>query len=350
MTETVAVEWTRRSVRPYSSLVPGWQIPPAQNVDYRVRIHTLRNDATAPVEDQHVVSRVLLKGFAAPGSNGQGWHLTPYNVRRRMELKSRGLRGCGKRKNFVQFASGSAELMWKSVEDHLGQAVAAARTGNLHNDRTHVDILKKAIALHLVRSRRYMAIHDASVTESAEEVRRDTLRTRTDLLRKEFRQRYGLIPAGSESLEIIVNRPIDEWLDLNAQGALARVSMENLFERIARSFDPLGLEVWHVEPPDELLISDSPAYTIRYSNSNTVVTPNVALGDSHGTMLPIATDCIIAIGPNDKDDHLPPETAELHNRLQVITADEYVYYRPTRDLRAFVESVLESHDSQRPPA
>lgn len=213
----------------------------------------------------------------------------------------------------MQFASGSAELIWKNVEDHLSEAIAAARAGHLHNDRAKVDILKKAIALHLVRSHRYMAVHNASVNESAEEVRHETLRTRTDLLRKEFHQRYGLVPAGPEALEVIVDKPNAEWLDFNTRGALARISIENMFERIINSFIPQGLEVWHVNPLHELLISDSPAYTIRYSDDNTTIIPNVAIGDSHGAVLPIAADCIIVIGPAEKDDQLPPETAEAHN-------------------------------------
>ena len=87
-------------------------------------------------ENQHVVSRVVLKGFAAPGAKGAGWQLTPFDVHRRNELKSRGLRGCGKISNFLTFAPASAEHLWnKGVENKLDSAINAGNDDSMTTRR-----------------------------------------------------------------------------------------------------------------------------------------------------------------------------------------------------------------------
>jgi hypothetical protein len=103
---------------------------------------------------QHVVSRVILKGFAAPGDGGAGWQLTPFDVRLGREGKSRGLKGCGRVPDFLLCASESAEQLWNEVENRLGPAIKAARDGHFHDHDSHVSAIRDGIALHLVRSLR----------------------------------------------------------------------------------------------------------------------------------------------------------------------------------------------------
>jgi len=134
-----------------------WEIPPADPSEvYLKRVSELEPEADRRIKNQHVVSKVILKGFAAPGPGSASWQLTPFDLRLGRELKPRGLGGCGKVPDFLTFASESAEQLWKSVEDQLHTAIGAARAGHLHDQDAHVEAIKDGIALHLVRSLRYL--------------------------------------------------------------------------------------------------------------------------------------------------------------------------------------------------
>jgi hypothetical protein len=83
-----------------------WEIPPADPSDiYLKRLRELEPQADKRIKNQHVVSKVILKGFAAPGP-GTGWQLTPFDLHLSQELNPRGLGGCGKVPDFLTFASG----------------------------------------------------------------------------------------------------------------------------------------------------------------------------------------------------------------------------------------------------
>jgi hypothetical protein len=321
--------------------MPAWEIPPADPSDvYLQRISDLEPDVGKRITNQHVVSKVLLKGFAAPGPAGSGWQLTPFDLRLGREQKTRGLRGCGKVSDFLTFASESAELLWKTVEDQLDPAIRAARAGRLHDHDSQVETIKDAIALHLVRSHRYLQVHRTIIEQSIEFVRQDALRSRTATLAAEFRHLHGLLPAGPEALAMVLDKPIAKWRALDTRGATVRVSMEAMFRRVRVALRAQAVEVWHVPSGHELLISDTPAFTFRYLDEDTTIQPNVAIGDSHGVALPLALDCLAVIGPAAKDDQLTPDQVRLFNQVQVVIAHRHVYYRPGSGLSASVRARL----------
>jgi Protein of unknown function (DUF4238) len=318
-----------------------WEIPPADPSDvYLTRLHELEPWADRRIKNQHVVSKVLLKGFAVPGPHGMGWQLTPFDLHVGREQKPRGLGGCGKVPDFLTFASESAEQLWKSVEDQLHTAIRTARAGHLHDQNAHVEAIMDGIALHLVRSPRYLEMHRAIVAQSIENVRRTALHSRTAMLQTEFQRRHGLVAAGPEALATVLEEPISKWRALDTRGAIVRASMEAMFRRVRAALRPQAVEVWHVPSGHELLISDSPAFTFRYLRENTSIEPNVAIGDSHGIALPLAWDCLAVIGPNAKDDELLPDQVSLFNRLQVEVGHRHVYYRPRSGLKTFVQAML----------
>jgi hypothetical protein len=74
--------------------------------DLYERIKELEPNADRHIANQHVVSKVVLKGFAAMGQKRQGWQLTPFNLRLGHEQRSRGLSGCGKIPNFLHVRIG----------------------------------------------------------------------------------------------------------------------------------------------------------------------------------------------------------------------------------------------------
>jgi len=291
-------------------------------------VRELESEADTRIKNQHVVSKVILKGFAAPGPPSAGWRLTPFDLRLGHEQKPRGLDGCGKVPDFLTFASASAEQLWKSVEDQLHNAIAAARAGHLHDQNAYAEAITDGIALHLVRSIRYLEMHRSIIARSTENVRHWAMHSKKVTLQTEFRRRYGLEPAGPEALAMILEDPISKWLALDKRGALIRMSMEAMFRRLREALRNQAVEVWHVPRGYELLISDSPAVTFRYLAGNTSIEPNVAIGDSNSIALPLARDCLVAIGAKAKDGELLPDQVSFFNRLQIEISHRRVYYRP----------------------
>ena len=293
------------------------------------------------IRNQHVVSKVILRGFAAPGHGGKGWMLTPFDVHAGREGRPRGLAGCGRAPDFLMCGSESAEQLWNAeVENDLGPAIKAARDGRLHDRDAHVAAIRDGIALHLVRSLRYLDVNRAAVAQTIANVRRTAPVARRELLEAEFRRRHGLVAAGPEALATLLEGPLAKWRSLDEKGVIARAGIEAMFRRVRDTLRPLEVEVWHVPPGHELLISDSPAIAFRYSRDHTRIQANVAVGDASGIALPLARDFLAVIGPHPKDEDLLPSYVELFNRLQMQVARHYVYYHPSGRLKAFVQAAI----------
>jgi Protein of unknown function (DUF4238) len=317
-----------------------WTFPEGDR-DYLRLIQRLPPDGGSVPHRQHVVSRAILKGFAAPGTSGHGWSLTPFNVARNEVQRDRGLTGCAYVRDFIMYAAQSAELAWKAVEDRLPPAITAARNGVLHASPSSDlrDTITDAIALHFVRNPRLLREESRLVAQATSDVRTRTLLEREAMVRDEFVRRYNLLPAGPQALEAVVDDAMIPWREYIKSGALTRVTLESLFERIRVGLRGMPIEVWHVPRDTELLISDNAAFTFAYSDSNSKINWNMAFGDSHGAALPIARDCLIAIGAAARDDVLPADKVDLFNELQVRNADAYVYFRPGSGLETFVRRI-----------
>jgi Protein of unknown function (DUF4238) len=327
--------------------MPKWNIPPANPSHvYLARARELEPETDKRIKNQHVVSKVLLKGFATRGARSTGLQLTPFDLRYGYERQPKGLAGCGVVPDFLKSASESAERLWKNVEDQLHTAIDAARQGHLHDRNSHSQAMADCIALHLVRSIRYLKLHQAIIVESAENTCQEVMHSRKALLETEFKRRYGLYPAGPEALALILEEPISEWLELDRRGILARASIEAMFRRVRDAFRSLAIEVLHVPHGCELLIADSPAVTLQYLAGNTSIIPNVAIGDAHSVVLPLARDCMVAIGPNPEDGQLSPDQVIFFNRLQIQMAYRYVYYRPGSRLKALVQATMPTRAQQ----
>jgi hypothetical protein len=167
-------------------------------------------------------------------------------------------------------------------------------------------------------------------------VRRTAPVARRALLEAEFQRRHRLVPAGPEALATLLEGTFTQWRSLDQRGVIARAGIEAMYRRVRDAIRLQEVEVWHVPPAHELLISDSPAIAFRYASDHTTIQANVAVGDASSIALPLAQDCLAVIGPNPKDEELLPCTVELFNRLQVEGARRYVYYHPDGRLKAFV--------------
>jgi hypothetical protein len=118
-------------VSAYPPPVARWVFPPLEpGFDYVAAMRALGSEEIRPVKNQHVVSKVVLKGFASLRGR-QGWQLARFDKRQCRELDPKALKACGKINDFVQYASGSAEALWHGVENRLGDAIKSAEDGTL---------------------------------------------------------------------------------------------------------------------------------------------------------------------------------------------------------------------------
>jgi len=111
------------------------------------------------VSGQHVVSKVILSRFAGVSGPDAGL-LYPFRLRY-PDARHRllGLDGCGKVPDFISYASGSAERLWKQTEDRLQDPLAALDNGTLPVSAMHQAAIKDAIALHYARSTAARIVH-----------------------------------------------------------------------------------------------------------------------------------------------------------------------------------------------
>jgi Protein of unknown function (DUF4238) len=244
-----------------------WTFPEGDR-DYLRLIQRLPLDVGSVPRRQHVVSRAILKGFAAPGTSGRGWSLRPFNVARNEVQRDRGLTGCAYVRDFIMYAAQSAELAWKAVEDRLPPAITAARNGVLHASSSSDlrDTITDAVALHFVRNPRLLREESRLAAQATSDVRTRTLLEREAMLRDEFVRRYNLLPAGPQALEAVLDDAMIPWREHIKSGALTRVTLESLFERIRAGLRGMPIEVWHLPRDTEFLISDNAAFTFAYSD------------------------------------------------------------------------------------
>lgn len=309
----VTAKWEFRAAAPHEELMRRAQ-------DYQME------PADDAVGNQHVVSQVLLKRFAAPVP-AKGLMLVPHHVVYGPG-RPRGVRGCGKAANFLRVASGSAERIWKDTEDRLPAAIDAALAGGIHAFPDHVATIKDALALHYVRGYRFLETHVRAYATAEDDVRAEMLRTRPQLLANVFRQRTGLEPAGVGALESVMEPTFEAWRQIEATGALARATIEDAFERVRDGIRSVPLQIGHTSVGRTLLISDAPAVTLRIEPSSRTFTIDMALGDANTLVLPLTPRCVAALGDHDDEATLPPDTVQMLNEAQLLGARQYVYYAP----------------------
>ncbi|MGX7826590.1 DUF4238 domain-containing protein [Actinokineospora sp. 24-640] len=298
----------------------------------------IETEGDRPVKGQHVVSKVVLKRFAAEEHRGSRWQLTPYEVTRRYEHTPLGYRGCGKVPDFLRFAAQSAEELWHTVENRLPDAIAAARTDTL--DPTHIGTLKDAIALHLVRSIRYLTIHREAAAAVLTHLPPRIVAARRRELQGAFYRQYGIHSAGLETLSALLDDDIARWRNLHDRDILARVSIELMFERVRATLHGTALQVGHAPTGGRFLIGDNPCSTIAFRDGQAVT--QTAIGDSHTIVLPVAPDCLVGIGPQHGGAVITEQQLAMHNTVQVRNATRFVYYSPNHPQRTFIETILDA--------
>ena len=292
------------------------------------RIEELRPEAAAPVREQHVVSQVLLKRFAAPGPGSAGLQVGRFDLDHPERFhKDKGTGGCGWVKDFVPFASGSLENLWGETEQRLPAALAAVDDGSVGKDDMAMATLRDVVALHFVRSIRTRDMHERVWEEVFAAHRRSMLREGSERVRFAAHLEHGIHVTGPQGVEYFADRFMAPSAQLQESGAVLRAGIEDTFQRARQMLAHAQLEI--VTPLEgEFLIGDSPAVSLRYRtlSGNTVF--GVALGDANTVVLPIGPRYLIALARETRTFKVPRSVVDELNTIQVLAAQRYVHHRP----------------------
>jgi hypothetical protein len=311
------------------------------------RLQRLAARATVAVHTQHLVSRVLLKQFAAPIGQRGALQVCALNLEYpHARPRGHGLDTCGSTpvEDFVKFESGSLEAVWEKVETGADANFAAVRDGSAL-DPVRLDWLRGLIAIHNARSIQYYAVFEDSLQNASTSSRRYWDRY-PEVLDKIAATRLGLRGGDTASREGAIQelqRPLRTWIEA---GALFRVMMESRYRRTRYWLRGLGVEI--LSPSlGEFIIGDIPALAVRKGMPNAGVNDGIGYAFADAIILPIAPDFLLRVvdGPSRYAQAGRMEVAEL-NAWQVRGAFSHVYLRPGSCLEPGIRAVERPRPSQ----
>jgi Protein of unknown function (DUF4238) len=315
-----------------------------------LRIQELAPEASANhVEDQHVVTKVILRRFVGVDGKGKGL-LYPFRLRY-PDARHRllGPDGCGKIKDFVAYASASAERLWKETEDRLPDALDAVDDGALLRSPEHMATIKDAIALHHARSEATRIAHIRIFIQAAAASRNLWLTDWRPRLEAAFFQAKGFYAVGDQALGRFLDEMMQPNLDMVASGRLFRARVEDIYLKAREFVSSSGLEVLK-SGSSEFLIGDVPALTIPRHGIRPGILGGTALGDARTVIMPLGPRHLVALARTSVSAELTPDQVATANAYQVQGALEYVYLRPGSGLEQFVRFTTRSTNPVAPGA
>ncbi|MBC3842062.1 DUF4238 domain-containing protein [Streptacidiphilus sp. 4-A2] len=301
------------------------------------RISDLRAETLKPIHKQHLVSCVLLERFTEPTPAGLA--LYPFNLDKPDgRHPAKGVKGVGHMENFVAFASGSLEELWHETEMLMPPVFDAVDAGTALEDPAYVRLLQDLLALHLTRSRTYRQIHADSFLKAYRwSLTRLTGEMREDLRGAVLRE-HGLHIVGPGGLEYFAHRYMEPSVELFRTEALLRARIEEIYAETRREVGNAGLQIITPQHGDsEFLIGDNPAFTRGIGPQGPTI--RVALGDASTAILPIGPRHLLALARKHEQIAVPREAVMEVNILQVLTAHDRVFMRPSSGLQDLVRRV-----------
>ncbi|WP_155341408.1 DUF4238 domain-containing protein [Acrocarpospora corrugata] len=305
------------------------------------------SDRSAYVKKQHLVSKVLLKRFTAPDAKSGDMKLASFDLDHpgaRTQLKAP--TEVGYRTDFVPVDSRSLEDLWGETERMVPAVLADIDRGEPFALPGNADVLRNLIAIHLVRSHHYKAVHESSYLRTRQALRANMLGPRRELVQAEALRRMGLYLHGS-ALEVFLDGVLNESAPARGfvSGQLLRTSIEEMFRKIRNFISEWEPELLIAEN-GQFIMGDSPAITLRWPsghpNLNEPVQFNVAIGDAHAVVLPIGPKHLVALGPERAAVTVERHVVERLNLYQVVVAQRHVFFRPDAGTEEFIREICTS--------
>lgn len=312
-------------------------VPPDPE-DLLNRVERLRPFAGDLVQDQHIVSQVLLKQFTV-NDGPSGYRLQDLSLKYpNATPKRRSPRECAKVTHFVKYASRSLEMVWKAVKDRLGAAIIEMHSEDPFNDPAAVLLIKDAIALHYCRSHLVGRVSDIARDKTTRDTRKSLFKT-PGLLTDFYFQRTGLLLEGATGLTRAADLLMAKITEDFRNDGLLRVRIEGIFNAARDFLRRMGLEILR-STSGEFLIGDAPALTIRSDSAAVGPLEGVPLGKANSVFMPLSPTICAAIGPKNLVGKVPQSAVDRLNRIQVKAAAEHVFFRPDSGLDKFARCIL----------
>jgi hypothetical protein len=308
-------------------------------------MHELSLEAGPHITGQHVTSKLVMKRFAAPAGQDKG--LVCYiSLDHPDQAYMRGPAGCGKVDDFLTFASGFLEKLWKKTEDQMHDALLAVDAGTVLSSERHSATIKDAIALHFARSLATRQVSEQLWRQVVLQERTRWLRTpagRRELQRL-FRRRYKLDAAGPAALEIMLDEILALSMEMWNSGAKFAEGIEYMHDHAQAWLRTQQLEIL-TPGSGEFLMGDVPALTVQRGVPRVGVLGGIALHDASSVFMPLGPRHVAGLGR-------VPQTAELSsaqvnevNAALMLGAMERVYMRPGSGLDDFVRKMIGSRQA-----
>jgi hypothetical protein len=307
----------------------------------RIRALAAADPVAGQVTRQHVISKVLLRRLAEQDGPATGmicsFRLRYPHSRQRLL----GPDGCGKILDFVAYASGSVEKLWKETEDRLPAALQAVDRDVIFEDQAHVATIKDAIALHFARSKATRIVHYRVWAQTVTDGRKRWMTEWRPLLEDYFYREKGFRAAGNQALEKFLDEVMEFSMSLAGSGALFRERVEDMYRQARIRTGRAALEIL-AAGQGEFLIGDVPALTVRRDRSEVGTLGGIAMDDAHSVVLPLGPRHAAALGKVNITAELSPGQVDATNALQLRGAIEYVYLRPGSGLQEFARSFADA--------
>ena len=305
-------------------------------------------DPGKAIEDQHVVSAVVLRQFHDPHRG----KLERLNVQRPDATeKLVSAKRTGFARGFLTYATVSAEARWKEIEDHLRAALAAVDSGNWPLPDEHRLTIIGIVALHMARNARYSALHAKTWRELVDRERVRSLidPQRIQLLRREFRERYGLDAAGPEALGAAYDAAIQDVQDDRLPDRVARFQVEIKFFQLLFWLQHATFQLLRPES-GEFFIGDSPTVLLDENRQRFSGMWDLGLDNTTHIHMPLRPGLTVQValdgGGQFQLGTINDAGVQRANELQVRTALHHVFYRPGPKHRQFIRNVLRTANDQ----
>ncbi len=206
-----------------------------------------------------------------------------------------------------------AEDEWQLIEGQLKSAYKKLRNGELlaPGNEYYVDIFKKTLALHYVRSKTFYQIRE---------------KISVNLINKSLKELYlSLGGLNIDQYKYAVNkfrRTIDE--------GVAKTLIKT-YKDIINFIDDSYLEVGKAVGINEFIIGDIPVLTITRDHKLGVLQNNITLDKANAVGMPVSKKYIIALSKNNKKKDyfdIDDEGVISANSKQIQQCLEYYYCRP----------------------
>lgn len=280
-----------------------------------------------------MVSAVLLRRWQTDGN------VVAVNLRKRTKVH-RPPNSLGFVEGYVLASySVAIEDVWSEVENRLNWAIAKVHDGTIFEDLESLEVLRRTMAIHLVRAKHSLRLNLAWLgTKGVEGPLGELIAMANDrdCLQALYLNRTGLHATTQAQLDSERLRFLDEIkTEFGPGGKQFAEQMMIQYERVVAYLQSCPLEIG-VAKDGELVIGDNPAVTYDSDGAHVGILAGVSLTQADAFVLPLTPKILLSIGRSDQYVELSRADTVVLNQLQVAAADDTVYCRVGSGLDAWL--------------